>query len=360
MTINTAPYTDARIAARLADKIRRAVDAPVRLMEVCGTHTAAILRHGIVSLLPTEVRLISGPGCPVCVTSQGDLDSFIGLCADPKILSAVFGDMVRVPGSRTSLEAARANGADVRVVYSPLEAVHLAQRNPSKEVVFFGVGFETTAPAVAGAVLAARSRNLKNFSVYCSLKRISPALDVLFSESRNAVSGLLCPGHVSVVTGLDVYKPIALKYGLPCVVAGFMPVDILQGILMLLVQLREGRPRVENAYGRAVARKGNVLARQAMESVFDTCDARWRGLGLVPGSGLCFKKEISLFDALVRFGLCPKDGPEPRGCCCAGVLKGLVMPPQCPLYKKRCTPQHPVGPCMVSGEGACAAHYKYS
>jgi hydrogenase expression/formation protein HypD len=329
-------------------------------MEVCGTHTTAIFRHGIKSLLPKEIELVSGPGCPVCVTSQGDMDAFIDLCAKPELVSVVFGDMVRVPGSKSSLAAERARGADIRVVYSPLDAVELAIRNPQKEVVFFGVGFETTGPTVAVAVMEANRRKLKNFFVYCALKRIPPALNALFSESKSALNGLLCPGHVSTVTGLAAYAPIAIRFGLPCVVAGFMPVDILQAILMLVTQTQQGMATVENAYGRSVSTQGNALARKAIETVFDTCDAQWRGLGIVPDSGFCFKKEFALFDATERFGLVPKQGQEPKGCCCADVLRGLVMPYSCPLYKKVCTPQNPVGPCMVSGEGACAAHFKYS
>ncbi|MDI6797069.1 MAG: hydrogenase formation protein HypD [Desulfatibacillaceae bacterium] len=360
MTINLVPYSDAVTAARLAEKIFRAATRPLRLMEVCGTHTTAIFRHGIRSLLPKEIELISGPGCPVCVTSQGDIDAFIALCARPNIISAVFGDMVKVPGSQSSLAAERAKGADIRVVYSPLDAVELAARNPLKDVVFWGVGFETTGPAVAGAVLAAKGRKLKNFSVYCSLKLIPPALNTLFCESNNTINGLLCPGHVSVITGLAVYEPIARRFKLPCVVAGFLPVDILQGILMLVIQAQQGRAMVENAYGRFVGAHGNALARQVLETVFETCDAPWRGLGKVPGSGLCFKGDFSLFDAAGRFGLAPKRGRKPKGCCCAEVLKGQMMPYSCPLYKKVCTPQNPVGPCMVSGEGACAAHFRYS
>ena len=360
MTLNPAPYSDALTSARLAEKIRWAATRPLRLMEVCGTHTTAIFRHGINSLLPKEIELVSGPGCPVCVTSQGDIDAFIGLCKKPGLISVVFGDMVRVPGSKSSLAAERAKGADIRVVYSPLDAVELARRNPQKEVVFFGVGFETTAPAVAGAVMEANKRKLNNLSVYCALKRIPPALNALFCQGDSAINGLLCPGHVSVITGVKVYEPIAARFGLPCVVAGFLPADILQAILMLVMQIEKGLATVENAYGRSVLPQGNALAQRIVETVFNTRDARWRGLGIVPESGLCFKKEFSLFDASRRFGLVPKQGREPKGCCCADVLRGLAMPYSCPLYKKVCTPQNPVGPCMVSGEGVCAAHFKYS
>lgn len=352
-------FQDPALAARLVEKIRELADAPLRVMEVCGTHTMSLFEHGIRSLLPPEVTLLSGPGCPVCVTSQGEIDAFLSLAAREGLIAAVFGDLIRVPGASTSLAEQRARGADVRIVYSPLDALGLARKNPDREVVFFGVGFETTAPAIAGTILAARAAQLANFSVFCAMKRVIPALFALLDDPATAIDAFLCPGHVSVIIGADAYLPVAEKYRVPCVVAGFEAVDILQGLAMIMDQVRSGRAGVENAYARAVTAEGNPKARELIERVFRVSDAVWRGIGPIPESGYAIRDRHFSFDARVRFSLAAEEAPEPPGCRCGDVLKGLIDPTQCPLFAKACKPERPVGPCMVSGEGSCAAHYKY-
>lgn len=345
------------LVRRMAEAVRRTKAPPATLMEVCGTHTVAIARHGLREVLPDGVRLISGPGCPVCVTPQEQIDRFVALGRLDRVTLATFGDMMRVPGSERSLEQARAEGVDVRVSYSPMEAVAAAARLPEREVVFFGIGFETTAPAVALAVLEARRRGMGNFSVLCAHKLIPPAmLALLTSEVR--VDGFICPGHVSVIIGSDAYRLVAER-GKPCVVAGFEPADILRAIQLLLRQIAEGRSEVESAYARAVRPTGNARAQELLARVFEIVEARWRGLGEIPQSGLALREEFAALDAARRFEVAVPTAPEPAGCRCGDVLRGAMDPPQCPLFGAACTPATPLGACMVSSEGACQAHYRY-
>jgi hydrogenase expression/formation protein HypD len=326
-------------------------------MEVCGTHTVAIARHGLRQALPDNVRLISGPGCPVCVTPQEQIDHFIALGQLDGVTLTTFGDMLRVPGSERSLEQARAEGVDARIVYSPMDAVALASRLPARQVVFFGIGFETTAPAVALAITEAKRQKLANFSVLCAHKLIPPAMLALL-DSEVRVDGFICPGHVSVIIGSDAYRPIARR-GKPCVVTGFEPADILRAVQLLLRQVAEGRAEVESEYARVVRPEGNRRAQDLLAQVFRTTGARWRGLGEIPQSGLEISGEYADFDAALRFQVDLPPPKEPAGCRCGDVLRGLIDPPECPLFGSACTPASPVGSCMVSAEGACQAHYRY-
>ncbi len=329
------------------------------LMEVCGTHSHAIARHGIKQLLPPGVRMLSGPGCPVCVTPLGDLDLAIALAGRPGVILTTFGDMMRVPGSRSSLSLEKAAGRDVRIVYSPLEAVALAQREPAAQVVFVGVGFETTTPMVAAAVLQARGLGLGNFSVICAHKTIPAALAALLSSEDVRIDGFLCPGHVSTIIGLAPYEHVAREYGVPCVVAGFEPDEIMAGLRLLLAQLDAGVARAENAYPRFVKPAGNPRAQATVAEVFAPADAVWRGIGVIPGSGLKFREAFVGFDAERRFAVELPPVAENIACRCGAILRGALAPPECPLFGTACLPGSPVGPCMVSSEGACAAAFRY-
>ena len=353
-------YRDPEHVSKLAAAIHELNPPPMTIMEVCGTHTMAIARFGIRQLLPPQIRLISGPGCPVCVTPQSDIDAFIELASRPDVTAATFGDMLRVPGSRSSLEAERAHGADVRIVYSPTDALETARRNPTRETVFFGVGFETTTPGVALTIAAAARERITNFSVYCAHKTIPAALEALLSGDAPAIDGFLLPGHVSTIIGSRAYEQVARDFGAACVVSGFEPTDILQSILMLVRQIKEGRAEVENQYRRVVTENGNSAAQQAVAAVFEPCDAAWRGIGLIPGSGLKIRQDYVAYDARIRFGIAEEvHSGEPEGCLCGEILKGRSRPSDCPLFGSACTPAEPVGPCMVSSEGACAAWYRY-
>ena len=352
-------FRDVELARKLTDRIRECVDGPVRFMEVCGTHTMSIFRHGIRSLLPEEVELISGPGCPVCVTSGGDIDQIIELTEVPGITIATFGDLLRVQGSTgKNLAAARAEGASVEIVYSPADALKIAAEN-DQPVVFPAIGFETTIPVIAASVIEAKQRNISNFMLLTSHKVVPPALDVLLADPELALDGLLCPGHVSAIIGEKAYEPLVEQFGIPCVIAGFEPLDILSSIFMLTRQVQQKEPKVENSYGRVVSRDGNPRAREIIDLVFEPCDASWRGLGDIPGSGLQLRQEYSSHNARTHFGLTSRFVPEPKGCRCGEILTGKVKPSQCPLFNTRCTPANPVGPCMVSSEGTCAAYSKY-
>lgn len=351
-------FNDPKIARHLADHITRTSRKTVRFMEVCGTHTVSIFRSGIRSLLPETIYLLSGPGCPVCVTAQKEIDAFIALAREPETIVATFGDLIRVPGSGSSLQGEKADGADVRIVYSTFDAVDLAREHPDKRVVFLGVGFETTAPTVAAAILAAHQQRLDNFFVVSAHKTVPPALEALADGDIN-IDGLLLPGHVSVIIGLEAYQPFFDAYRVPCVVAGFEPSDLLQSIAMLVDQVESGRPRLENAYPRAVSATGNPKARAVMDEVFAVADADWRGLGSIAASGLAIREKYAAFDAVKAFDIHLKPAPEPKGCACGEILTGVKIPPQCPLYKTVCNPMAPVGPCMVSSEGTCAAYYRY-
>jgi hydrogenase expression/formation protein HypD len=331
----------------------------LKIMEVCGTHTMAISRHGIRQAVPEGITLISGPGCPVCVTANADIDRFIETALIPGVIAASFGDMLRVPGTRMGLAEARSHGADVRIVYSPLDALAMARDNPGRDVVFFGVGFETTAPTVAATVMAAREQGLDNFYIQPVHKLVPPALEALCALPRLAIDAFLCPGHVSAIIGPGAYEAIASEHEVPCVIAGFEPVDILQALSMLAVQVESGRADVELQYTRGVRAAGNPEAMALMYQVFETADAEWRGLGTIPGSGLVLREEYSGFDAGVHYQVDTSYSREPRGCICGEILTGLKTPRQCGLFRKACDPDHPVGPCMVSSEGTCAAYFQY-
>lgn len=352
-------YRDAELSRKIVDKIKATSRKKVRLMEVCGTHTMAIFRSGIRALLPETITLLSGPGCPVCVTSQQEVDTFIKLTGIKDVIVATFGDLMRVPGTHSSLQKERAEGKEIRIVYSAFDALDIAQKNPQKEVAFLGVGFETTAPTIAASIVEAEKRKLKNFSVLSAHKLVPPALAALMAADDVKIDGFICPGHVSVIIGTRAYLPVVETYRTPCVVSGFEPADMLQAIYMLVRQIEVEDAKLENAYRRAVTFEGNEKATQIMYQVFEPIDAAWRGIGMIPQSGLKIRKEFDRFDAEKRFDLSVPDSREPKGCACGEILMGLKTPPECPLYKTACTPSCPVGPCMVSTEGTCAAYYKY-
>lgn len=342
-----------------AAELARRLDGPVQLMEVCGTHTMAIFRSGLRNLLPPNVKLLSGPGCPVCVTPVGYVDHAVALARRPGTVVATFGDMVRVPGSDVSLEQARAGGAQVRVVYSPVDALELAARTPQADVVFLGVGFETTAPGVAWTVREAARRGIRNYSVLCAHKTMPRAMRALLAAGDVRIHGFICPGHVSVVTGAELFSFIPREAGIPCVVAGFEAADVAEGVVMLLRQLVERRAALEIQYTRCVGMQGNPAALALLAEVFEPCDEVWRGLGCIPGSGLKLRPAFAPWDAAAKFAVELPPPKEPSGCRCGDVLRGVCTPPACPLFRARCTPSAPVGSCMVSSEGACAAWFKY-
>ena len=343
--------------ARLTHELGR----PVRIMEVCGTHTMAAFRSGLRSLMPKGLSLLSGPGCPVCVTPDRFVDEAIALAHRPDILVTTFGDMLRVPGSEKSLEQARAEGANARVVYSPLDALQMAREQPERKIVFLGVGFETTAPAVAWTVLQAEEEGLSNYFVLCAHKTMPNAMAALLAGGQVKVDGFLCPGHVSAIIGSRAYEFIPRKYGVPCVVAGFEPADMAASMEMILRQLAEKSPRVEIQYQRAVTPEGNPKAQETLRRAFVECDAEWRGLGVIPASGLAIAPKYAARDALPLLAGLPLPAAKPHtGCRCGEVLRGAVTPPECPLFRTRCTPAAPIGACMVSSEGTCAAYYKYA
>ena len=352
-------YRAPEAAQALVAEIHALSRTPVRIMEVCGTHTVALFRSGVRDMLPPTISLLSGPGCPVCVTAQGEIDAFIELARIPEVTIATFGDLIRVPGSASSLQQERAAGRDIRMVYSTMDAIALARKNPDRQVVFLGVGFETTAPPIAASVLAAQAEGIGNFSVYSAHKLVPPAMAVLLGIDKMAVDGFLLPGHVSVIIGVDAYRPLFSASRVPMVVGGFEPTDLLWALLMLIRQIENDTPALENAYPRAVASGGNAKARQVMDLVFTPADALWRGIGSIPNSGLVFRDAHAAFDAARKFSVAVGDAPEPPGCACGEILTGLKIPPECALYRKRCTPTRPIGPCMVSSEGTCAAYYRY-
>ena len=352
-------YRDPQLAKGLIEQIRIRSQRPIRLMEVCGTHTVALFRSGVRSLLPETITLLSGPGCPVCVTAQGEIDAFVALADQPDAIVTTFGDLLRVPGSGASLQAAKANGADVRIVYSAADALAIAQANPSRQVIFLGVGFETTAPTIAAALLGARRSGCNNFSVAAAHKTVPAALTALLQRPDLKVDGLILPGHVSVMIGVEGYQPFFEKTRMPCAVAGFEPTDLLMGVAELVTQIETDRPRLHKAYPRAVTDAGNPKAMQLLSMVFESADAQWRGLGQIPDSGLVLRSDFSAFDALRRFDIRIENAPEPKGCACGQILTGTQIPPECALYKRVCNPINPVGPCMVSSEGTCAAYFRY-
>lgn len=352
-------YRDAEAARKYAREIARVTTRPWVLMEVCGGQTHAIVKFGLDELLPREIELIHGPGCPVCVTPLELIDKALQIAARPEVIFCSFGDMLRVPGSSTDLLSVKANGGDVRIVYSPLDAVKLAAQNPTREVVFFGVGFETTAPATAMAVYQASQTGLKNFSLLVSHVLVPPAIEAILQSSGRRVQAFLAAGHVCTVMGYDEYLPLAAKYKVPIVVTGFEPLDILQGILMCVEQLEHGRAEVQNQYTRSVRPEGNRPAQQLIREVFQVVPRKWRGVGEIPQSGLGLSSAYAAFDAELRFGVAELLVEEPTECLSGLVLQGKLKPHQCPAFGTRCTPEHPLGATMVSSEGACAAYYRY-
>lgn len=353
-------FSDPELAARLAGRIKELATGPAAIMEVCGTHTMAIARFGIRSLLPPQVRLISGPGCPVCVTAQSDIDRMTDIARLPDVVFCTFGDMVRVPGSRGSLAQARAEGSDVRVVYSCLDTVDLAAGMPDKKIVFAGVGFETTSPTAAAAVLEAERRGIANFLVYPAFKLVPPALELVLSSPEVRLDGFLLPGHVSAIIGSRPYESIVKKHERPGVIAGFEPLDILGAVALLLEMISGRNPTaIRNEYARGVPEEGNPEALRLLDRVFMPVDSEWRAIGRVPDSGLGFRPDYARFDASEAFEIEPQPSAEPEGCRCGQVMMGAVQPDECGLFGTACTPERPVGPCMVSSEGACAAWYRY-
>ncbi len=343
---------------RKINSFTRELGREVRLMEVCGTHTTAIARAGLRSILPSNIELVSGPGCPVCVTAQREIERMLLLTRDPNVIICTFGDMIRVPGIKSSLEEQRSNGADIRVVYSSDDSLQLAEKESGKEIVFLAVGFETTAPGIASTIVEATEKKIPNYSVFVSHKLISPAMEAVLNGGCR-IDGFITPGHVSVVLGSNEFQPLSQKYNIPCVATGFEPPDLLEGITMLLECITENRSGSFIQYHRAVKPDGNPRAREMMYTAYETADAEWRGLGIIPKSGLKLKEQYASFDAIPRFSLPEIPPVELPDCLCGEVLKGNIHPDECPLFGSSCTPRTPVGPCMVSSEGACAARYKY-
>mgnify|MGYP000954801610 CR=1 FL=1 len=353
-------FRDPELARRLIAEIRHEAVHPVRLMEFCGGHTHAIFRFGLRQMLAPHVELRSGPGCPVCVTAAVDLDRAFALAEVPDVILTTFGDMVRVPGSRgATLQDARARGADVRIVYSPLDALDVARKQPERQVVFLGVGFETTAPTVAATLLQAEAEHLPNFSVLSLHKLTPPAMRAILEAGEVHLDGIIGPGHVSAVIGSDAWAFLPQAYGIPCAVSGFEPLDLLGAIAALVRSAIRQEPAVVNAYGRSVRPEGNPVAQQMMAQVFDVSTAAWRGFGSIPGSGLTLKEAFAHRDAAKLFPSEVTAAAEPPGCRCGEVLRGVLLPTECPLFRRLCSPRNPVGPCMVSAEGACAAYFKY-
>ena len=363
MPLSEKDFRRAEDAAALVRGIHSLADPerPLRVMEICGTHTMAIAKAGLRSLLAPGVRLVSGPGCPVCVTPAGAIDAVLALSGQPGVVVASYGDLLRVPGSARgdTLLRRRALGAGVMTVYSPLEAVEAAAKDPARQYVFLGVGFETTAPGTAACLLEAAGRGLANFSVLCLLKRTEPALRALIAAPDFAVDGFLCPGHVAAVTGAEAFRFLPQEYGLPAVVSGFEAGDILYSVWRLAKMRAEGRPGLENEYTRLVRGGGNPAAQAAIDRVFAPAASLWRGLGEIPESGYAIRPEFAPWDAAKKFAIRPGPAADLPGCRCGAVIRGVCAPQSCPLFGKACTPADPVGPCMVSGEGACAAAYKY-
>ncbi len=352
-------YRDKELVRLFAEEIKKISTKHVKLMEVCGGHTMSIQKFGIPDLLPSTVELISGPGCPVCVTSRGYIDQAIAYCRLADVIIATYGDLIRVPGSTSSLEKERALGADIRIVYSVLDALMIARENRSKKVVFLGIGFETTAPGSAAAIIKASMAGLRNFYVYSAHKVMPPAMEALIDEGVQ-INGYLGPGHVSTITGEKIYYDIPKKYGLGVVISGFEPVDVMQSILMLVQQIESNQPKVEIQYTRVVKPEGNIKAQQMLEEVFEPRDDWWRGLGVLKDSGLKIRENYQTHDAEKMIEVVVEETIEPKGCICGPILKGIKKPKDCKLFGTVCTPSDPVGSCMVSNEGSCAAFYMYN
>lgn len=352
-------YRDQALAEKIICEIQRTVTRPWVLMEVCGGQTHSIVKYGLDYLLPKEIELVHGPGCPVCVTSLEMIDKALAIAARPDVIFCSFGDMLRVPGSEVDLLILKSHGADIRVVYSPMDCLKIARANPGKKVVFFAIGFETTAPANAMSVWQARQQGVKNFSILVSHVLVPPSIASILQSSLNRVQGFLGPGHVCAVMGYREYEPIAARFRVPIVITGFEPLDLLEGTLMTIRQLEQGRAEVENQYSRIVKREGNRVAQDLVNKVFEVCDRKWRGVGSIPKSGYKLRWEFREHDAERLFEVKEIDTKEPADCISGLVLKGVKKPHDCPAFGKRCTPEHPLGATMVSAEGACAAYYAY-
>jgi hydrogenase expression/formation protein HypD len=352
-------YRNPELAKKLVARIQRHSTRPIRLMEFCGGHTVAIFKNGIRQLLPPHIEMLSGPGCPVCVTASADLDKAIAMAHLPNVIITSFGDMIRVPGSYDNLQQAKAMGCDVRVVYSVQDALQVARDNPDKSIVFIGIGFETTAPAIAAAVLQAEQEGISNFYLLSLHKLCPPVMKALLDLGEVRLNGIICPGHVSTIIGSHPYQFIADDYKIACVVSGFEPLDILLCVDMLVNQIETGEYKVEIAYSRGVKPEGNQQALKLMNDVFEVSDADWRGIGVIPSSGLRLREKYCQFDAETKFDVHPESGGEAKGCICGSILRGVSTPLDCKLFRKRCTPERPVGPCMVSSEGSCATYYVY-
>jgi len=368
-TASLQTWRDPELAKILIEQMGRQaakLKNPIKIMEVCGTHTMAIAKWGLRDVLPENITLVSGPGCPVCVTANEDLDRAIEIAKQPGVITCTFGDMMKVPGSYESLSDLKGQGHDVRIVYSPLDALTLAEKEPSKQVVFIAVGFETTTPLIAATIKRAHAAGLENFSVCAIHKTVPIALQAIADDPQVQLNALILPGHVSTIIGLEPYQFLARDFGVPGVIAGFEPVDILQGIVMLLDQLLEAdaagadfSARIDLGYTRGVKAEGNPVARATVEEVFEPCDAAWRGLGVIPGTGLRLRENYVHYDAAARFDLQLPPTVEPAGCQCGDILRGIISPHDCGLFGTVCVPENPLGPCMVSSEGSCAAWYRY-
>ncbi len=352
-------YRDVELGKKLVKRIERLSTRPARLMEFCGGHTVAIMKNGLRQLLPATIEMLSGPGCPVCVTANIDIDKAVYLAHLPDVIITTFGDMIKVPGSYSSLQQARAQEADIRIVYSTQDALRIAQDNPDKSVIFIGIGFETTAPTIAASILQAEAAKINNFYVLCLLKLCPPVMKALLDLGEIKLDGIVCPGHVSAIIGSHPYEFIPRDYGIACVVSGFESLDILLSVAMLVEQIETGKPRVEIAYRRGVKPEGNAKALELIGKVYEVAKADWRGIGEIPGSGLKLRKEYQRFDAELAFSLTLKPVQEARGCICGDILRGVKTPADCNLFRKVCMPENPIGPCMVSSEGACSAYYMY-
>ncbi len=355
-------YRNEKLILKAAAKIKDIpINRNINIMEVCGTHTQSFFRFGLHSLMPSNIRLISGPGCPVCVSTQEYIDKAIIYAARSEVIITTFGDMLRVPGSSSTLERERANRGNVVVVYSPLESIEIAKNNPDKKVIFLAVGFETTIPTVALTIMNAKKKRINNLYFLCSLKLMPPAMEFLLADKRLKLDGFLCPGHVSSIIGSRPYKFIPRKYKIGCCIVGFEPLDLMEGVYLLARQISASSPKVDNQYSRVVKENGNILAKKIIMKVFNVCDASWRGLGSIADSGLRLKKSFASFDAdrMIPVKVQTKAVSHLNRCRCGEVLKGIIIPTQCPLFMKSCTPLKPIGPCMVSSEGACNAYYKY-
>jgi hydrogenase expression/formation protein HypD len=352
-------YRDPELGKRLIERIHRRSRNPVRLMEFCGGHTVTIFKHGLRQLLPATIEMLSGPGCPVCVTANADLDKAIALSKLSGIIITTFGDMLKVPGSYSSLQQAKAEGGDVRIVYSAQDALAIARGNPSQSVVFLGIGFETTAPTIAASILQAKQEEIGNYYVLSLHKLCPPVIKALLDAGEIRLDGIICPGHVSAVIGSRPYEFIPRDYGIACAVSGFEPLDILLCVDMLVAQIESGKPGVEIAYRRGVKPDGNRRALEVMARVFEPCAANWRGIGTVPASGLSIRKEYRHFCAEYTFKIKLEPPREPEGCLCGDILRGVKTPRDCKLFRRVCRPEQPIGPCMVSSEGSCSAYYLY-